>query len=282
MKRAFTTFASSLRRVSKSYDMNPASLVEDIWKSIAKSDDQTEAYGTWASASMQLDVIENKATHLFITSEAFADWLVGCVSELGSSHAAVLQQEIGISKVGVIHFPTSSRKSSCCFKVPKDPKIPQFDCDGRFTPGTETELNGKQFGLIVMTWSAGNAENLAVCQAVTDEPCVLPQAAIWYAKLIVGLGMYINCFPETVKDGFPDDLKHPSHHQYNDPKTIGIAEAVCFGGTHDSPMAHFRRGHFRVLRSEKFKNKRFQAVFVRETFVNGKAKTVLSPEEVAV
>jgi len=51
------------------------------------------------------------------------------------------------------------------------------------------------------------------------------------------------------------------------------------GGPHASPEGHFRRGHFRVLKSERFVNKRWQSVFVRQTFVGGEAKTVLSPEQ---
>jgi hypothetical protein len=93
--------------------------------------------------------------------------------------------------------------------------------------------------------------------------------------------MYIGCFPETLIDGLPVDLKHPSHHHHKDVFTLGISPKVRLGGTHDSPTPHFRIGHFRVLRSERFTHKRFQTVFVHETFVRGKASTVLSPEELS-
>lgn len=104
-------------------------------------------------------------------------------------------------------------------------------------------------------------------------------------KLVLGTGMYISCFPEVVKFGPPDDLKHPAHHQYCEPITIGISENIkeraSLGGSHSSPTAHFRKGHFRILRSDKFTHKRFQSVFVSETFVNrDKSLTVLSPEEI--
>lgn len=108
-----------------------------------------------------------------------------------------------------------------------------------------------------------------------------PKDPAWdyYGKLFCGLAMYWSCFPETVKDGVPEDLKHTAYHNNPVNKTVSVSPEI-FHGDHASPTAHFRKGHFRCLRSEKFKNKRFQVVFVHETFVNGKAKTVLAPEEV--
>jgi len=105
----------------------------------------------------------------------------------------------------------------------------------------------------------------------------------YIVKLIVGLGLYASCFPEVIKDGPPQDLKHPANHQYEHPVQIGVAKEVFSqGGTHESPVAHFRKGHFRVLRSEKFTHKRFQSIWIRDMIVKGKAVTVLSPEETEV
>jgi hypothetical protein len=95
----------------------------------------------------------------------------------------------------------------------------------------------------------------------------------------LGLLLYRECFPETFLTGLPSDLQHPSHHQHKSIFTVGVSDKVKLGGTHDSPTPHFRCGHFRVLKSEKFTHKRFQTVFVHETFVKGQAKTVLSPEQ---
>ena len=38
---------------------------------------------------------------------------------------------------------------------------------------------------------------------------------------------------------------------------------------------HLRRGHFRMLSSDYFKNKQGQIVFVKSSFVKGNAKTVI-------
>jgi hypothetical protein len=88
-------------------------------------------------------------------------------------------------------------------------------------------------------------------------------------KLAAGLAMYISCFPETVKAGVPDDLKHPSHHKHKDILTVSLTERVVVG--HGSPSAHPGAGHPRLLESERFTKKRFQVVFAKATFVKGKA-----------
>ena len=94
---------------------------------------------------------------------------------------------------------------------------------------------------------------------------------IWYAKLIVGLGMYLNCFPDMLHDGLPEDLKHPSYHKRLKARTIGIAPQVIM---HDGPCPHYRVGHFRLLTAERYVNKKGQVVFVHGTFVKGRAQTV--------
>jgi len=52
-----------------------------------------------------------------------------------------------------------------------------------------------------------------------------------------------------------------------------IAEAwkrANHGGTHASPVPHLRRGHYKHLQAERYKEKRGKLVWVRATHVNGK------------
>lgn len=44
---------------------------------------------------------------------------------------------------------------------------------------------------------------------------------------------------------------------------------VHHGSTHASPLPHLRRGHYKTLRSERYKEKRGQRIWVRATHVNG-------------
>jgi hypothetical protein len=101
-------------------------------------------------------------------------------------------------------------------------------------------------------------------------------------KIVVGLGMYIDCFPDALKSGVPADLAHPSQFQHKNMFTVGIADKVrvAGSGTHDSPIPHMRKGYLKTLRAERFTKKRFQTIFVASTFVKGRAATVLSPEQV--
>lgn len=79
----------------------------------------------------------------------------------------------------------------------------------------------------------------------------------------------------------PEDLNFPEMHAaVKEAQTIEVSPRVRGDGTHASPTGHFRTGHFRVLRDEKFTHKRFQSVWVRQAWVgSGECETVLSPEQ---
>jgi hypothetical protein len=107
-----------------------------------------------------------------------------------------------------------------------------------------------------------------------------------HGELVLGLRnlvssaiAYISCFPETVVAGIPEDLKHPNHFRKTKCYSVGVSPKVAAVGTHDSPCPHYRTGHWRHLKSEKFKKKRGQTIFIAGVFVKGKATTVLSPED---
>jgi hypothetical protein len=97
-------------------------------------------------------------------------------------------------------------------------------------------------------------------------------------RIYAGLCLYLECFPDMVKDGIPFDFDMAFDYNMSEPKTIEVSDRVTYT-EHDSPCAHYRNGHFRTLRSERFVNKRYQVVFVHGCFVKGEAKTVLNPNE---
>ena len=43
---------------------------------------------------------------------------------------------------------------------------------------------------------------------------------------------------------------------------------------------HFRKGYYKRLTSDFYKNKKGQIIFVSETMVNGKAKTIYTTENI--
>lgn len=92
-------------------------------------------------------------------------------------------------------------------------------------------------------------------------------------KLAVNLLAYMRCFPECVREGVPADnngnteryLESSIHLRVSDKITETVRGAM---------RPHWRKGHFRYLSSEFYTKKRGQLVWVSETMVNAKSKTV--------
>ena len=95
---------------------------------------------------------------------------------------------------------------------------------------------------------------------------------IW--RIFFNLCMYMSAFPECVMDGAPPVKVDGSRERSTTVKASEQIKHVYRDGV--SP--HMRRGHFRFLKSEKYKNKRFQAIYVKPTMVKGKSNTVVGPE----
>lgn len=91
------------------------------------------------------------------------------------------------------------------------------------------------------------------------------------SKLAINLLSYIYCFPDCLVDGAPHDVKTENNHYLNtSEKVVDVTEKVAAGVI----IPHFRRGYFKQLSSDFYKNKKGQIVFVYETIVNGQAKTL--------
>ena len=281
MKRAYTQFKiehlSDIRAgiTSKQYELAAKAAMSKIPDIEFIQGLSIEICTYW----MDERIYNQEAEHWFLNDEQFCKWLETCADNTTPNHIFPLLTN-GVSaknilanwrsedfyiKIICLHFPTSSHRRSTSVTVAKvlgkqDEfqfiEHPSYDKRAPYdwfrTPFT---IDGK-----------------------FDDSEVTRQTNL---RLFLGVCLYISAFPETIINGLPSDLKHPSHHHHKDAFTIGISDKVKLGGTHDSPTPHFRVGHFRVLQSEKFTNKRFQTVFVHETFVRGVAKTVLSPEQVS-
>ena len=94
-------------------------------------------------------------------------------------------------------------------------------------------------------------------------------------RLAINTIAYMEAFPECIKEGVPNHIK-----EFDDENsfTLEIAEKVLesINRTNDGRIIspHFRRGYYKRLSSNFYKNKKGQIVFVSETMVNGIAKTV--------
>lgn len=91
------------------------------------------------------------------------------------------------------------------------------------------------------------------------------------AKLALNLISYIYCFPECLVYGAPHDIKTQNNHYLNTSEKVVDAGERAESGV---VIPHFRRGYFKRLSSDFYKNKKGQIVFVHETIVNGVTKTL--------
>jgi hypothetical protein len=100
-------------------------------------------------------------------------------------------------------------------------------------------------------------------------------------RLAINTIAYMKCFPDCVADRVPKDLLEKTQPGKAGNFTVGLSDKIRDNG--NSPLSkipHFRKGHFRVLHSDYFANKKGQVVFVAETMVKGKAKTVSTSPDI--
>lgn len=98
-------------------------------------------------------------------------------------------------------------------------------------------------------------------------------------RLALNTIAYMNCFPDCVADGVPKDLFEKNVGKTDRNVTLHLANKIKdIENSPTSKIPHFRKGHFRSLQSDYFANKKGQIIFVTETMVKAKAKTVsMSP-----
>lgn len=95
----------------------------------------------------------------------------------------------------------------------------------------------------------------------------------WIGRLVYGVSLYMDAFPDAVVEVDADAIQQCKYYRGRR-RFVGRNEIVEEEHRHGvSP--HWRRGHFRLLSSERFVRKSGQTVYVRGTFVKGKAFAVL-------
>ena len=98
-------------------------------------------------------------------------------------------------------------------------------------------------------------------------------------RFAVNLLAYMECFPECVREGVPTTNNETVYQSKGRNIRLGTSEKVMEEGQKGAKRPHMRKGYFKCLSSDFYKNKRGQIIFVRETMVKGKSKTVDMSED---
>lgn len=93
-------------------------------------------------------------------------------------------------------------------------------------------------------------------------------------RFAVNLLAYMECFPECVRDGIPTTNNETVYQYKGRNVRLGISEKIMEDNQKGAKRPHMRKGYFKCLSSDFYKNKRGQIIFVRETMVKGKSKTI--------
>lgn len=93
-------------------------------------------------------------------------------------------------------------------------------------------------------------------------------------RFAINLLAYMECFPECVYEGVPTTNNESIYKTKGRNVRLGISKRVLEEEVQGAKRPHLRKGYFKCLSSVFYKNKRGQIIFVRETMVKGKSKTV--------
>lgn len=103
-------------------------------------------------------------------------------------------------------------------------------------------------------------------------------------RLGINFLAYINAFPECLTEGVPQNISKKNRNDYQNTKVLKTSTHVLEiekENSNDSRIItpHFRKGHFRYLKDERFVNKKGQIVFVKASMVRGHGQSLKNKSE---
>ena len=178
----------------------------------------------------------------------------GCVTTLGQTLKTGKKEK---SLEFGIHIPFENKDKGYAFNFifqPKDKKL-------------------------IFVWLVGtNSGYISVDQYknLVNDNSENAKIVVEFFQLAVNTIIYMDTFPNCVINGAPQNLKE----EYS--KKIEIAEKVIDlikSDTTRTVSPHSRRAYFKRLTSDFHTHKKGQTILVKETMVNGKAKTVYTAND---
>lgn len=227
---------------------------------------------------MELETKTGNCLHWFFTGEGIHDWLQNCQTPLTNEQSEIIFSFSGdkkkiASRPFMFHFLGGGSPVYLC----QFSSFPNLD-ENVNQIAMENLLQGRPVGQVSfehdkMLMICCGLKDEHMCVVKTNEKNPLPPSPERNRRvsLVSSALAYIACFPDTIKEGIPNDLKNQNYFRKQTCKAIGMHESLIF---RDGPSPHYRIGHFRFLQSKHFTHKRGQIIFIHGTFVKGKAKTV--------
>lgn len=153
------------------------------------------------------------------------------------------------------------------------------------------ETNGYAFSLSLdendsmeLYFSQGDKHGILTDKFYSDLNNKKDEKSITFSKmfrLAINTIAYMKCFPECVTEGVPRISYDRNEDRSESNVTFRLSEKVTDSDeTQRSKIPHFRKGFFRVLRSDYYSHKKGQIIYVTETMVKGKAKTVSTSKQI--
>jgi hypothetical protein len=100
-------------------------------------------------------------------------------------------------------------------------------------------------------------------------------------RLAINTIAYMKCFPECVAEGVPKITLERNEKRSDQNVIFSLSDKITYSDrTQVSKIPHFRKGYFRFLQSDYYTHKKGQLVYVTETMVKGKAKTISTSERI--
>jgi hypothetical protein len=214
-------------------------------------------------------VRQGHCMHYFFTGEGMHGWLKDCSAAFTNEHAAV------INDIPITGLPVVDRDSHGNASGEGTCKVFMLHFAGGDSPCYLCAAMTGKDGWWACYIHQSKGSSVYFTANPNDAAKLEPESFTMMGTVASALS-YIKCFPDTVVPGVPTDVKHPNHYKKCQAKSVGMHHSLI---VRDGPSPHYRTYHVRYLESERFTVKRFTTVFVKGTFVKGKAKTVLSPED---
>lgn len=197
-----------------------------------------------STLSVERELLNGKGAHLFLDAET-AKAMRHSVRNLSEPEMTSFVPD---KSFGIVYVEN------------EDPCL--FMCTG-YGDESYIRINMEEYGMFVSHAEKGQPFDEDHENMTEHEETVMQSRM----RMCYGMFMMMQEFPEMMMDGVPDGIKHPAWY-----RRFKNKKRICINRVRSDMAPHIRNGHFRVLRSERFVNKRGQVIFVKATMVKGRAK----------